>query len=148
MWRSLFLVGPRGMLTAVLAGFVSCQRWQQLSYKMLLSNWEETWETYLLAKVCSLACHVTVLTNCATLVALAWIARLLTFAINGAGLVTSLTSCALLTAVTLAVLVTPEVCCTVLLTIATAAVLIALLLGSDYHLFASTQLRDKNEVEI
>jgi len=51
-------------------------------------------------------------------------------------------------AVTLAVLVTPEVCCTVLLTIATAAVLIALLLGSDYHLFASTQLRDKNEVEI
>jgi len=64
----------------------------------------------------------------------------LTFAINGAGLVTSLASCALLTTVTLAVLVTPEFCCTVLLTIATAAVLIALLLGSDYHLFASTQL--------
>jgi len=73
---------------------------------------------------------------------------LLTFAINGAGLVTSLASCALLTAVSSAVLVTPEVCCAVLLTIAAAAVLIALLFGSDYHLFASSQLSDKNEVEI
>jgi len=72
----------------------------------------------------------------------------LTFAINGAGLVTSLGSCALLTAVTLAVLVAPQVCCTVLLTIATVAVLIALLFGSDYHLFASAQLSDKKEVEI
>jgi len=45
-----------------------------------------------------------------------------------------------LAAVALAVLVTPEVCCTVLLTLAAVAILIALLFGSDYHLLASTQL--------
>ena len=95
-----------------------------------------------------MASHVTVLTYCATLEALAGVAPLLTFAIDGAGLVASLASCALLMAVPLAVLVTPEVCCTVLLTIATAAILIALLFSSDYHLRASTQLCDKKSGNI
>ena len=135
----MFPVGQQGMLKALFAG--------QRSYK-ILSIWEETWKTYLLAKVCCLASRITFLTDCATLVALAWVAHLSTVTINRAGLVASLASCALLAAVTLAVLVTPEVCCAVLLTVATAAVLIALLFGSDYHLLASTQLSDKNKVEI
>lgn len=117
---------------------------RQPSYEML-SLWEETWKTYLLAKVCCLASRVTILSNCATLVALAWVTHLSTVTINRTGLVAFLASCALLAAVTLAVLVTPEVCCTILLTVATAAVLIALLFGSDYHLLASTQLSDKKQ---
>lgn len=88
--------------------------------------------------------HVAVLTNCATLIALTRVAHLSTVAINRTGLVASLACGALLAAVALAVLVTPEVCCTVLLTLADVAILIALLFGSDYHLLASTQLCDKS----
>lgn len=129
-------------------GFVSCYVRYSLRIKCRQIGKKPQWKTYLLAEVCSLASHVTVLTYCATLEALARVAHLLTFAINGAGLVASLASRALLMAIALAVLVTPEICCTVLLTIATAAILIALLFSSDYHLLASTQLCDKKSGNI
>lgn len=95
-----------------------------------------------------MASHVTAMTLSAALEAIAGLARLLTVAIDGARLNTSLASCAILIAVTLAVLVTPEVCCAVLLTVATVTVLITLFFSSDYHLLASTQLWDKDKAEI
>lgn len=95
-----------------------------------------------------MASHVTAVSLSAALEAMAGLARLLTVAIDGARLNTSLASCALLIAVTLAVLVTPEVCCAVLLTASTVAVLITQFFSSDYHLLTSTQLWDKDKAEI
>ena len=75
-------------------------------------------------------------------------ADLLAVSIDRTRLNTFLASFAVLMTVALAVLVTHEVCCTVLLTVATVAVLIALLFGSDCHLLASAQLWVKNNVKI
>lgn len=90
-----------------------------------------------------LARHFTAVTFSAALEARTRLARLFTVTIDWAGLNTSLASCAVLLAVSLAVLVTHEVCCTVLLTFPTVAVLVALFFSSDYHLLAATKLWSK-----
>lgn len=91
--------------------------------------------------------HVTVVTFSAALEARTRLARLFTVTIDRAGLNASIASCALLMAVSLAVLVTHKDCCTVLQTVTTVAVLIALFFSSDYHLLATTKLWVNNEAE-